>query len=248
MDEFHFAQHFSPSSPSAIYKIRVYAVTRVHASIHSSIISIAYNSFVCVEFLFFLLVLLQFTICANHTPSYIYATCIQNTLQTFLSHLLLFFTPFFPSTFPFLTSLSLVQMNFSNVFMYVSECECFVSGCCCCMFFFFVEIFFLLFSHLFFNISICDSSILVMTCSHFALISIWSLDVGWFDGPTADVQRLMDALDRCQCHGNISDTITCAAFQPYSTNRLGSLNVSTSFHALQSTENWKFEFKNWKED
>lgn len=49
-----------------------------------------------------------------------------------------------------------------------------------------------------------------------------------------DDRPLMDALLPCQCHGNISDTITCAAFQLHSKHHLGFLIESLNFHALQN--------------
>lgn len=79
--------------------------------------------------------------------------------------------------------------------------------------------------------SICDSIALVMKCSHIASIWIWSLGVVHV-GPLVDVRPCQDVPAQCQCHGNISGTITCASCPRHSMNRHGSSSESMSSHAL----------------
>lgn len=82
------------------------------------------------------------------------------------------------------------------------------------------------------SISICDSIALVMKCSHTASISIWSLAVV-HAGPLVDVRPCQDVPALHQCHGNISDIITCASCPRHLVNHHGSSNESMNSHALQ---------------
>lgn len=85
------------------------------------------------------------------------------------------------------------------------------------------------------SISICDSIALVMKCSHFASISIWSLAVVHVDR-LVDVRPYRGVPAPYQCHGNISDTITCVSYPRHSMHRHGSSTESMNSHALR-TEN-----------
>lgn len=89
-----------------------------------------------------------------------------------------------------------------------------------------------------FSTSISGLVALGMKCSHFASILIWPLG-DLHVGRLVVVQPSMDVPIPYQCHGNISDTITCASYPLHSVILHGFLNVSTNFHAL-----WK---KNWIE-
>lgn len=153
---------------------------------------------------------LHYLFCANHSEQFL-INCIGFFFFTFINYLLLH-------------TLSSTIFDFRASIAILLEFVCgFLSAWWIC-----VRIF-IIFS----SISISDSMVLEMKCSHFALILTWSSVVGSLCGRMVDDRQLMDVLIQCQCRGNISDTITCAAFQLCLMILRGFWNVSMNFLALQ---------------